>query len=71
MNWASAEFIANLDKVVLEEGFGCSVELIPGATMTTFASMESKGVPMVAPELWANAVQTPLKKLLKKVVWPF
>jgi glycine betaine/proline transport system substrate-binding protein len=66
MNWASAEFIANLDKVVLEEGFGCSVELIPGATMTTFASMESKGEPMVAPELWANAVQTPLKKAVEE-----
>ena len=30
--------------------------------MTTFASMDTKGVPDVAPELWANAVQTPLAK---------
>jgi glycine betaine/proline transport system substrate-binding protein len=62
MDWASAELIANIDKVILEEGYGCSVELIPGATMTTFASMDTKGVPDVAPELWANAVQTPLAK---------
>lgn len=66
MNWASAEFIANLDKIVLESGFGCEIELIPGATMTTFASMDSKGVPDVAPELWANAVQTPLKKAISE-----
>ena len=66
MNWASAEFIANLDKIVLESGFGCEIELIPGATMTTFASMDSKGVPDVAPELWANAVQTPLKKAVSE-----
>lgn len=66
MDWASAEFIANIDKVVLEEGYGCSVELVPGATMTTFASMDTKGEPMVAPELWANAVQTPLKKAVSE-----
>ena len=62
MDWASAEFMANIDKIILEEGYGCNVELIPGATMTTFASMDTKGVPDVAPELWANAVQTPLAK---------
>ncbi len=28
MNWASAEFAANLDKIILEEGYGCNVELI-------------------------------------------
>jgi glycine betaine/proline transport system substrate-binding protein len=66
MDWASAEFIANLDKVILEKGFGCEVELVPGATMTTFASMDSKGVPQIAPELWANAVQTPLKKAVSE-----
>ena len=58
MDWASAEFMANVDKIILEEGYGCNVELVPGATMTTFASMDTKGVPDVAPELWANAVQT-------------
>lgn len=62
MNWASAEFAANLDKVILEEGYGCSVELVPGATVTTFASMESKGQPDIAPELWANAFHDRIKK---------
>ena len=61
MNWASAELMANVDKIILEEGYGCSVELIPGATMTTFASMNEKGQPDVAPELWTNAVATPLE----------
>ncbi len=62
MNWASAEFMANLDKIILEEGYGCDVELIAGATMTSFASMDEKGEPDIAPELWANAVRNPLKK---------
>ncbi|SEL36275.1 ABC transporter substrate-binding protein [Pacificibacter marinus] len=60
MNWASAELMANVDAIILEEGYGCDVELIPGATQTTFASMSEKGVPDIAPELWINAVATPL-----------
>jgi glycine betaine/proline transport system substrate-binding protein len=60
MNWASAELMANVDKLILEAGYGCSVELIPGATETTFASMNEKAQPDVAPELWANAIRTQL-----------
>ena len=60
MDWASAEFMANVDKIVLEAGYGCEVELIPGATTTTFASMNEKGQPDVAGELWINAVRDPL-----------
>ena len=61
MNWASAEMMANVDAIILEEGYGCEVELIPGATQTTFASMSEKGQPDVAPELWINAVRVALK----------
>ncbi|TEU24298.1 MAG: ABC transporter substrate-binding protein, partial [Gammaproteobacteria bacterium] len=59
MNWASAELMANVDKIILEEGYGCDVSLVPGATTTTFASMNTKGQPDVAPELWINAVRGP------------
>ena len=41
-NWASGELMANVDKIILEEGYGCNVELVPGATTTTFASMNEK-----------------------------
>jgi glycine betaine/proline transport system substrate-binding protein len=64
MNWASAELMANVDKMILEKGFGCEVELVPGATMTTFASMNEKGQPDIASELWINAVRDPLNKAL-------
>ncbi|RPE66953.1 glycine betaine/proline transport system substrate-binding protein [Pacificibacter maritimus] len=60
MNWASAELMANVDAIILEEGYDCDVELIAGATQTTFASMSEKSEPDVAPELWINAVATPL-----------
>ena len=60
MDWASAEMFAHIDKVVLENGYGCEVELVPGATMPTATSMMEKGEPDVAPELWINAVRTAL-----------
>jgi glycine betaine/proline transport system substrate-binding protein len=62
MNWNSASLIANIDAIILEKGFGCEVELIPGATTTTFASMDAKGEPDLAPEFWSNAVAEPLSK---------
>ena len=66
MDWASAEMMANVDAIILEEGYGCNVELIPGATTTTFASMSEKGQPDVAPELWINAVREPLAKAVSE-----
>jgi glycine betaine/proline transport system substrate-binding protein len=64
MNWASAEMMANVDKLILEEGYDCDVQLLPGATQTTFASMNEKGQPDVAPELWINSVAVPLGKAM-------
>mgnify|MGYP001106718578 CR=1 FL=1 len=66
MNWASAEMMANVDAIILEEGYGCDVDLIPGATQTTFASMTEKGQPDVAPELWINAVRVALDAALEE-----
>ena len=66
MNWASAELMANVDKFILENGYGCDVELVPGATTTTFASMNEKGQPGVAAELWTNAVREPLAKAVSE-----
>ena len=62
MNWASAEFAAYVDKIILEEGYGCEVELVPGDTMPTSTSMMEKGEPDIAPELWVNAVKTALDR---------
>ena len=41
-NWASAELMAEVDKVILEKGYGCEVELIPGATMPTLLQWMKK-----------------------------
>jgi len=65
-NWASAELMAEVDKFILEKGYGCEVELIPGATMPPFASMDEKGAPDMNPEQWANAVFIPLTKAVEE-----
>jgi len=59
MNWASAQVIAEMDKLILE-AMGCNVELVAGDTMPTFGSMDGKGQPDVAPELWTLALKIPL-----------
>ena len=60
MNWASAGVAAQVDKIILEAGYGCEVELVTGDTMPTFTSMNEKGEPDMAPELWVNAVRIAL-----------
>ncbi len=55
MNWASATTFANIDKFILENGYGCDVELVVGDTTVTGTSMTEKGTPDVAPELWTNS----------------
>ena len=55
MNWASAELMANVDMFILNNGYGCDAELVPGDTMPTGTSMIEKGEPDIAPELWMNS----------------
>lgn len=62
MNWSSATLIANIDRFILEHGFGCAAELVPGDTMPTTTSMMEKKEPDIAPELWTNSFQAALNK---------
>jgi glycine betaine/proline transport system substrate-binding protein len=62
MNWSSASLIANVDRFVLEHGYGCDAQLVPGDTMPTGTSMMEKGEPDIAPELWSNAMKDALDK---------
>lgn len=66
MNWASAGVAAWVDKYILENGYGCTVTLVTGDTMPTFTSMNEKAQPDMAPELWVNAVRTPLDAAIKE-----
>lgn len=59
MTWASASVLAHIHQIVLVEGYGCTVELVPGATVPTSASMIGKGEPAIAPELWMSSITDP------------
>jgi len=65
MNWSSATLIANIDRFILEHGYGCDAELVPGDTMPTGTSMIEKGQPDIAPEFWSNAMKDALDKGVK------
>ena len=56
MDWSSATLLAHIDAFVLEHGYGCDVELVPGATEPTGTSMTEKGEPDIASELWTNSM---------------
>lgn len=66
MNWASAGVAAWVDKIILENGYGCDVTLVTGDTMPTITSMNEKGKPDIAPEIWANAVRMILDTAVKE-----
>ncbi|MTH96989.1 ABC transporter substrate-binding protein [Roseibium sp. RKSG952] len=65
MNWASAGTMAQIDSFILEKGYGCSVDLLPGDSVPTFTSMVARSQPDVAPELWVNSIKEPLDKAVK------
>jgi glycine betaine/proline transport system substrate-binding protein len=66
MNWNSATLLANVDRFILEHGFGCDVELVPGDTTLTGTSMVEKGKPDIAPELWSNDMKVLLDRGVKE-----
>lgn len=57
MNWQSAELLANIDKLILEKGFGCDAQVIVGDTVPTLTAMAERGKPDIAPE--ASVAQAP------------
>ncbi len=62
MNWNSASLLANIDRFILDKGYGCDAELVPGDTMPTGTSMVEKGEPDIAPELWSNSMKEALDR---------
>ncbi|KJG09790.1 ABC transporter substrate-binding protein [Photobacterium kishitanii] len=66
MNWNSATLIANVDSFILQHGYGCDTELVPGDTMPTGTSMIEKGEPDIAPEMWSNSLKSALDRGVKE-----
>ena len=62
MNWNSATLLANVDSFILQHGYGCDTDLVPGDTMPTGTSMVEKGEPDIAPEFWSNSMKAALDR---------
>ncbi|WP_083399074.1 ABC transporter substrate-binding protein [Oceanisphaera psychrotolerans] len=62
MSWASASAIAHIESRILEQGFGCKTQLIPGDTVPTATTMVRKGLPHIAPEMWSSNVRKVLEE---------
>ncbi|MFT3691321.1 glycine betaine ABC transporter substrate-binding protein [Paenirhodobacter sp.] len=70
-NVQSAELLTYVDKIILEKGYGCSVETIPGDTVPSTTSMIEKGTPDVSSETWVDLLPEIVPQGLKdgKIVY--
>ncbi|MGA1001528.1 MAG: glycine betaine ABC transporter substrate-binding protein, partial [Litorivicinaceae bacterium] len=66
MNWASGEFLARLDGLIMSEGYQCDVEYLTAGTMPQITSMTEKGTPDIASELWANAAAVAINSAVEE-----
>jgi len=66
MTWGSAAVAAHVSQVILEKGYGCAAELVPGDTVPTVTSMTEKAQPDFAPEIWINSARDVVNKAVKE-----
>lgn len=66
MSWPSAAALAHIHATILEEGYGCDVEIVAGDTVPTSSSMMTRGTPAVAPELWTSAIEEPWAQAIEE-----
>jgi len=52
-NWESASFITHVIRLILEEVYGCNVEVVPGATAATESALVQNDIQIIA-EQWSG-----------------
>jgi glycine betaine/proline transport system substrate-binding protein len=55
MNWASSAIVTSVSKFLMEQGYGCSVKLVPSSTMPAVTSVAETGRPDIVTELWLTS----------------
>ncbi|WP_027857352.1 glycine betaine ABC transporter substrate-binding protein [Marinobacterium jannaschii] len=63
MNWSSGQVVTSVSKFLLEQGYGCSVQVVPTSTVPSVTSVAETGKPDIVTELWLNSL--PLYKELE------
>jgi glycine betaine/proline transport system substrate-binding protein len=56
MNWASAAVVTSISKFLMEQGYGCTVTVVPSATVTAITSVAETNEPDIVTELWLSGV---------------
>lgn len=54
MNWNSSKVVTGVAKFILEQGYGCSIKMVPSSTVPALASVSETGEPHIVTELWTN-----------------
>ncbi len=67
MNWESAAVAAHVYKTILEKGYGCDVELVPGGHGADHHLHDREGrTPDLAPEIWINSAREVVGRAVKE-----
>ena len=62
MNWNSARVVANVQRHILEAGYGCKVKLVETTTESGLPSHIEQGKPDILSEVWMNSVRQQYEK---------
>ena len=54
MDWASAAIVTNVATFLMEQGYGCTVQVIPSSTTPAMVSVAETGRPDIVTEVWPN-----------------
>jgi glycine betaine/proline transport system substrate-binding protein len=63
MNWASSEVVTNVEKFLMEQGYGCTVKVVPSDTVPAVTSLAENNEPDTVSELWVNSAGDAYQKL--------
>ncbi len=53
MDWASSAVVTYVSAFLMEQGYGCDVQLVPSSTTPAVTSLAETGQPDIVTELWA------------------
>ena len=55
MDWASSAVVTAVSKFLMEQGYGCEVQVVPSSTVPALVSLAETGEPDLLTEVWANS----------------
>lgn len=69
LNWESNLLLVEIERFIVEHGYGCDTDSVPGETLAMLAALQ-RGDVEVTPEIWPGQIEVPWKKALdsKKVI---